>query len=53
MTRAFSRIRLHPRAFLAIAALISGAAALSAHHGWSGYDESKTLELEGTIRESS
>ena len=24
----------------------------AAHHGWSGYDASKPLELEGTIREA-
>jgi hypothetical protein len=24
----------------------------SAHHGWSGYDSSKTLELTGTIKEA-
>ena len=26
--------------------------ALAAHHGWSGYDASRPLSLEGTIRES-
>lgn len=26
---------------------------LAAHHGWSSYDENKTLELTGVIRESS
>ena len=31
-------------------ALAPGAAA--AHHGWSGYDASKPLELEGAIREA-
>ena len=31
-------------------ALVAGAAA--AHHGWSGYDSSKTLSLTGTIVES-
>ena len=27
-------------------------AVVAAHHGWSGYDASKPLNLEGTIRES-
>jgi hypothetical protein len=36
--------------FLA-AILLSGDRAL-AHHGWSGYDSSKVLELKGTIVES-
>lgn len=26
---------------------------LAAHHGWSSYDETETLELTGVIRESS
>lgn len=30
----------------------SGNAALAAHHGWTGYDESKTVTVTGTIRES-
>jgi hypothetical protein len=38
---------------IAIAALISAAPAVAAaHHGWSGYDSSKTLNLEGTIAQS-
>src|SRR5262245_51327755 len=28
------------------------AAPAAAHHGWSGYDSSKTLTLSGTIREA-
>jgi hypothetical protein len=53
MSRPISRIRFHPLAVLGIASLIAGAGTLLAHHGWSSYDASKTLELEGTIRESS
>jgi hypothetical protein len=34
-----------------LGALALPAAAL-AHHGWSGYDEGRTLTLTGTIRES-
>jgi len=34
----------------ALVALAPGVAA--AHHGWSGYDASRPLSLEGTIRES-
>lgn len=38
------------------AALLIGLVTLStvaaAHHGWSSYDESKTLNMSGTIRES-
>ena len=34
------------------AALIAGGDLLYAHHGWSGYDSSKVLELKGTIVES-
>ena len=33
--------------------LILGSTVALAHHGWSGYDESKTLTLSGTIQESS
>jgi hypothetical protein len=36
---------------LIAAATIAPALAL-AHHGWSGYDASSALELEGTIREA-
>jgi uncharacterized protein DUF6152 len=36
--------------FFAAIFLISGR--VSAHHGWSGYDSSKVLELKGTIVES-
>ena len=35
---------------LALVALLPAAAA--AHHGWSSYDTTKPLSLEGTIRES-
>jgi len=34
------------------AVLIAGGDLLYAHHGWSGYDSSKILELKGTIVES-
>lgn len=32
--------------------LAPGAAGVGAHHGWSGYDSSKTLDLTGAIRGS-
>jgi hypothetical protein len=32
--------------------LVLAPAAVLAHHGWSGYDASKTLTLDGTIAES-
>lgn len=32
--------------------LATGAAGVGAHHGWSGYDSSKTLDLSGVIREA-
>ncbi|HSE87610.1 MAG TPA: DUF6152 family protein [Candidatus Binatia bacterium] len=32
--------------------LLSTVGLVSAHHGWSGYDSSKALELKGTIVES-
>jgi len=36
---------------LAIAvALVATAAAVGAHHGWSGYDSSRPLDLTGVIR---
>ncbi|MCU1337936.1 MAG: hypothetical protein JWO19_3517 [Bryobacterales bacterium] len=34
-----------------LAAILAGSAL--AHHGWTGYDEQKTLTLTGVIRESS
>jgi hypothetical protein len=34
------------------AVVLWGAAPAPAHHGWSGYDASQTLNLTGTIRES-
>ena len=33
--------------------LLLGSTVALAHHGWTGYDESKTLTLSGTIEESS
>lgn len=35
-----------------LVALLSAPIAAMAHHGWSGYDSSKTLELTGKIVES-
>jgi hypothetical protein len=40
------------RVTLTIAALLLVASAASAHHGWSGYDSSKELTLDGVIKES-
>lgn len=46
MSRAFLRLAL-------VTAVILGAAAGAyAHHGWGGYDNSKVLNLTGTIREA-
>ncbi len=39
-------------ALLMVAPLAVWPAPLAAHHGWSGYDSSKTLNLTGVIRES-
>jgi hypothetical protein len=36
---------------LAVAAVLLAAAPSFAHHGWSGYDSGKELNLEGTIKE--
>jgi Family of unknown function (DUF6152) len=35
-----------------VAATFATSGLVSAHHGWSGYDSSKVLELKGTIVES-
>lgn len=46
---------LHPwsvRALLALAGSCAVAATVLAHHGWSEYDASKTLNLTGTIKEA-
>jgi len=40
------------RAALAAALVAAIAVPAAAHHGWSGYDSSKPLNLTGTIRES-
>ena len=37
---------------VAALALPLGGGRAAAHHGWSGYDSSKTLNLSGVIRES-
>ena len=37
---------------LLLAAVFVSSGRLYAHHGWSGYDSSKVLELKGTIVES-
>jgi len=39
-------------AALLFVALTLAPVTAAAHHGWSGYDASKPLELEGTIREA-
>jgi hypothetical protein len=41
-----------PRVLLAVALVVSLAAPVAAHHGWSGYDSSKKMTLTGTIREA-
>jgi Family of unknown function (DUF6152) len=40
------------RALIFFAAIFLTSGSVSAHHGWSGYDSSKVLELKGTIVES-
>ena len=35
-----------------LAAILLTVVRVSAHHGWSGYDSSKVLEIKGTIMES-
>jgi Family of unknown function (DUF6152) len=37
---------------LFISAILATVASVSAHHGWSGYDSTKALELKGSILES-
>jgi len=48
--------RLLTYSFAAVAAvglmLLAGTTAVRAHHGWTGYDESKPVTLTGTIREA-
>jgi len=39
------------RALITAAALLLAAAPALAHHGWSGYDSTKELTLDGTIKE--
>jgi Family of unknown function (DUF6152) len=40
------------RAFSVFAILVLAAGVLYAHHGWTGYDEKKTVEYTGVIKES-
>ena len=42
----------HVLALVTVAAALALAGAAVAHHGWSHYDASKTLDLAGTVRES-
>jgi hypothetical protein len=44
--------RIVHRVVVALALLVGGAGAAAAHHGWSGYDSGKELNLTGTIKES-
>src|SRR5262245_66517805 len=37
---------------LLVSVILATVGSVSAHHGWSGYDSSKALELKGTIVES-
>jgi Family of unknown function (DUF6152) len=37
---------------LFVSAILATVSSVFAHHGWSGYDSSKALELKGTIVES-
>jgi hypothetical protein len=40
------------QSFLLATALLLAPLGAAAHHGWSGYDEKRTLELKGVIRSS-
>lgn len=44
--------RVFLRMTLVLAVIVVAAAGAYAHHGWGGYDNSKTLNLTGVIRES-
>jgi hypothetical protein len=44
--------RVFLRMTLVVAVIVVAAAGAYAHHGWGGYDNSKTLNLTGVIRES-
>jgi hypothetical protein len=37
--------------FAILAVVVFGAVSLAAHHGWTGYDESKTVQHSGVIKE--
>ena len=45
-------IDVHARAVLVAAGISMAGTPLFAHHGWSGYDASRALELKGKIIES-
>jgi hypothetical protein len=47
-----NRIGIHARAVLVAAGLSMAGSPLFAHHGWSGYDASRALEVRGKILES-
>jgi hypothetical protein len=44
------RVLFLVRGVILVAALAGAGAALG-HHGWTGYDEERTLKLTGTVRE--
>jgi hypothetical protein len=47
------RCSQHPsRRLLLASAVLLAASTGAAHHGWSGYDENRTLVLDGVIRSS-
>ena len=46
------RIGIHARAVFVAACLSMAGTPLFAHHGWTGYDSSRALELKGKIIES-
>jgi len=48
-----TRLSATTLALVAATILLALAGAAAAHHGWSDYDASKTLDLAGAIRESS
>ena len=47
------RLTRYVTVFATAILLVLGAGSLAAHHGWSGYDESKPLTLTGSVKAAS
>jgi Family of unknown function (DUF6152) len=52
MSRRILMLRRMIMTMAVVALVVVGAGSAAAHHGWSGYDSSKPLNLTGTILES-